>query len=176
MKMIFLLLAIAFAAPIAARGQCPATLNEAPALLNLRLGMTSPEATAALGRALKINVKREGSFFQNFIKTPAPAPLSGVRALYLRFYDRRIFQIEIFYENRGARPTLDRFADDLAARLNLQNAAWTFENNRKTLNCGAFSIAADSVLNPRVELTDEAARALFLAAQEAERQKNKKKN
>ena len=89
-----------------------------------------------------------------------------MRALYLRFFDGKLFQIEIFYESLAtATPTLSDFTAQLSAQTNLASSLWTSEQNRAVIVCDGFSIVADNVLNPRVELTDEAARVLFDAAQ-----------
>jgi len=145
---------------------CRLTLNEAPVLRGFRLGMSPAEVRRASGGKLKIQIKREGSFFGYFIEDRPPAFLSDVRALYLRFFDGKLFQIEIFYESLAtATPTLSDFTAQLSAQTNLASSLWTSEQNRAVIVCDGFSIVADNVLNPRVELTDEAARVLFDAAQ-----------
>lgn len=106
---------------------------------------------------MKIKVKSNGdrTFFQNYIDKPAPAVLSGIRALYLRFLDGRLYQIEIFYEERADVPALGVFTANLSARMNFPAEAWRFERGKAIIDCGAFSLIADKILNPRVELTDK---------------------
>lgn len=144
----------------AAQDVCNLELKDAPALQNLRLGMTPDEVQTVFGRELKIKIKKNGNkvFFQNFIEKPAPQSLSGVRALYLRFFDRRLYQIEFFYENRTEWQTLEDFIRHLTTTLNLPDL-WKDIKGRKTMTCNGFSLAADQVLNPRIELTDENLRA-----------------
>ncbi len=146
--------------------------SNAPTLLNLKLGMSPEQTQNIFGRDLKIKVKKKGqrTFFQNFIEKNAPNSLSGVRAIYLRFFDGRLYQIEIFYENRGSSPTLETFVGEFSAKTNLP--AWKIENGKAKINCGEFSIAADRILNPRIELTDEIARAQVEAIREKENKKN----
>jgi hypothetical protein len=141
-------------------------------LLNLRLGISPEQARSVFGKDLKIKVKKKGqrTFFQNFIEKPAPNSLIGVRAIYLRFFDGRLYQIEIFYENRSNTQTLENFTADFSARTNLP--AWKIENGKAEIICGEFSIVADRVLNPRIELTNEAIRA---QVEEIRRKENKKK-
>lgn len=155
--------------PCAAQEICD--LSNAP-LLGLRLGMSPEQARGVFGRDLKVKVKKKGqrTFFQNFIKKPAPDSLSGVRAIYLRFFDGRLYQIEIFYENHADAQTLENFTGNFSARTNLP--AWKIENGRAEITCGEFSIIADRVLNPRIELTDETIRARVEEIRHAE---NKKK-
>ncbi|HEX8399244.1 MAG TPA: hypothetical protein VF644_17550 [Pyrinomonadaceae bacterium] len=136
---------------------CDLKSNEAPALFNLRLGMSPKDVQTVFGRHLKIKIKKNGNkvFFQNFINEPAPPVLSGVRALYLRFFDRRLYAIEIFLEDKPEIKTLEDFTDYLSATLRLPNS-WREKLSKQTINCADFSIFADKILNPRVELIDNA--------------------
>lgn len=155
--------------PCAAQEICD--LPNAP-LLGLRLGMSPEQARGVFGRDLKVKVKKKGqrTFFQNFIAKPAPDSLRGVRAIYLRFLDGGLYQIEIFYENPADAQTLENFTGNFSAQTNLP--AWKIENGRAEIICGEFSIVADRVLNPRIELTDETIRARVEEIRVAE---NKKK-
>lgn len=146
--------------PCAAQEICNLAVKDAPTLQNVRLGMTPEEAQTAFGRALKIKIKKKGLrvFFQNYIEKPAPPVLSGVRALYLRFFDNRLYQIEVFYENKPEIKTVEDFQNYLETTLKLPDL-WQDVRGRQTINCADFSIVADKILNPRVELTDETTRA-----------------
>lgn len=152
---------------------CELEAKTAPFLLNLRLGMTPEQARGLFGRDLKVKAKKRGdrTFFQNYIKKPAPASLRGVRALYLRFFDGRLYQIEIFYEPQTDLKTLTSVTDALAAQFDLPNIAWKIENNQARIICGAASLVADNILNPRVELTDETIRAEVERLREAAKEK-----
>lgn len=133
----------------------------APRLNNFTLGMSPAEAQAAVGKKLKIKVKSSGqrTFFQNFIDKPSPAPLDGVRAIYLRFFDGKLYQIEFFYENRTDWQTLSDFTANLSVQNNFPASVWREEKMKAFVRCGIFSIFADKILNPHVELTDEIVRA-----------------
>lgn len=145
----------------AAQQPCELTSKTAPLLLDLRIGMSPEQTQAIFGRDLKIKIKKKGerTFFQNYIKNPAPPLLRGVRALYLRFFDRSLYQIEIFYEPRLKLNALENLTAALSSQLNFSAADWETKNNRAVLNCGEISLVADYVLNPRIELTDEIVRA-----------------
>jgi hypothetical protein len=147
-------------------------LADAPRLHGLSLGMSPAEVQGVFGTDLKIKVKTNGDrgFFQNYIGKQAPASLSGIRALYLRFLDGRLYQIEIFYEERADVPTLEAFAANLSSQMQFPaNANWRLAKNKAVIHCGAFTLIADKPLNPRVELTDTAK----LAEAEARRKKGK---
>jgi len=151
---------------------CELKSKTAPLLLNLQIGMSPEQTRAVFGKDLKIKVKKKGerTFFQNYIKNPAPESLRSVRALYLRFFDGRLYQIEVFYEPRTDLKTLVEVTNALASQLNLPVADWQVENNRAEIKCVEISLVADYILNPRIELTDETVRAAI----EKSRQKNKK--
>jgi len=161
---------------VSAQEPCNKSLNEAPPLFGLRLGMSFAEAQAVLGRGIKLPRKKsgEGSFFQNFIDQPAPGNLTGVRALFLRLFNHRIYQIEIFYEDGGQSVKLEDFINRLSATLPLPASAWTFEKGQAIMDCGSFTARADTILNPHVELTDNAASAEFQKKREDGRKKKKK--
>jgi hypothetical protein len=77
----------------------------------------------------------------------------------LRFFDRRLYQIEIFYEPQQGLRTLEDVANTLSSQLNFPISEWKIKNNRAEIICGETSLVADNVLNPRIELTDEIVRA-----------------
>lgn len=168
MKISFLLLLLFFTAPCAAQEKCELKLKDAPQFFGLSLAMSPKQAQNVLGRKLKLKIKKEGTFFQNFIDKMPPDSLHGVRAVYLRFFDRRLYQIEVFYEAAEGEQNLDKVVGDLSVKSNLPPDLWTNEYGKAKLVCAEFSIVADNVLNPRVELTDEIARALFQATQKSE--------
>jgi hypothetical protein len=171
MKLFILILILMFCSiPNIAQENCG--LSNAPTLLNLRLGISPEQARSAFGRDLKVKVKKKGqrTFFQNFIEKPAPNSLNGVRAIYLRFFDAKLYQIEIFYENRSDWQTLENFTNDFPAGTDLPG--WKIEKGRAEIKCAEFSVVADRILNLRIELTDETIRAQVEAIREKE---NKKK-
>ena len=167
MKSVYLFFLIVFFA-VSGTAQEICRLETAPAVFGLRLGMTPEQVQNAFGREPKIKIKKDGehTFFQNYIEKPAPPSLNGVRALYLRFFDRRLYQIEIFYEERQAIKTPEQFAASLSAQLNFPANFWQYKINRIVTDCGNFTLVADRVLNPRIELTDETIRAKVEASRE----------
>lgn len=152
---------LAFTFSSAAQERCELEAKTAPLLLNLRLGMSPEQAQSVFGKDLKIKIKKNGerTFFQNYIKKPAPNSLRGVRALYLRFFNRRLYQIEIFYEPRQDLRTLANIVDALSRQLEFPASNWKIENNLAEIRCGETLLVADHILNPRIELTDEIVRA-----------------
>lgn len=165
MKISFLLLLLFFIAPCAAQEKCDLKLKDAPRFFGLSLAMSPKQAQSVLGRKLKLKIKKEGTFFQNFIDKPPPDFLPEVRAIYLRFFDRRLYQIEVFYEAAEGERNLGEFVGSLPNKSNLPMNLWVTDNEKAKLVCAEFSIVADNVLNPRVELTDEITRSRFQAAQ-----------
>ncbi len=164
--------ALVFVCAVRAQTTCDLSSKTAPLLLNLQIGMSPEQARSVFGKDLKIKIKKKDArtFFQNYIKKPAPDSLRGVRALYLRFYDRKLYQIEIFYEPRPDLNTLETVKNTLSAQLNAPFDDWQTKNKRAEIMCGEIALVADYILNPRVQLTDETVRA---AVEEA-RRKDKK--
>lgn len=155
----------------AAQETCALTLKDAPSFFGLKLEMSPAQVKTVFGKSLKLKVKREGTFFQNFIDKSPPSFLPGVRALYLRFFDSKLYQIEVFYEATNKKQPLAEFVDILSENKNLPANFWENKNGKYTLDCAAFSLVADNVLNPRTELTDKAAYARF---EDSQKRKNKK--
>lgn len=160
-KSIFVII-FAFAVAVSAQNECQLAAANAPLLLNLRLGMSPDEVQSAFGKSLKIKIKKNGEriFFQNYIKKPAPVALKDVRALYLRFYDRRLYQIEIFYEPRPDLPNLESITQILSEQFTFPVENRQIKNNRAVVNCSDNSLKADNILNPHIELTDEMTRRI----------------
>jgi len=165
------LFSLVLIAVAAAQETCELSSKTAPLLLNLQIGMSPEQAHSVFGRDLKIKIKKKGerTFFQNFIKKPAPNSLRGVRALYLRFFDRKLYQVEIFYEVRQDLTTLENVADALSSQLGFPDSGWTIKNNRAETRCGEISLVADNILNPRIELTNEIVRARVKESREKDK-------
>ncbi len=166
-----ILFSLAFVAVAAAQETCELSSKTASLFLNLQIGMSPEQARNVFGKDLKIKIKKNGerTFFQNYIKKPAPNSLRGVRALYLRFFDRRLYQIEIFYEPRQDLKTLEDIADALSSQLNFPISDWKITNNRAAINCDEISLVADNILNPRIELTNETIRAKVKESREKDK-------
>lgn len=156
-----LLILILFVGSAAAQTACDLQGKSAALFFNLQVGMSPAEAQQTIGKPLKIKIKKRGerTVFQNFIKSPAPENLRGVRAVYLRFFDLKLYQIEIFYEPRPDLSTLEEIKNAVARQFDVDVSEWQMTNNRARIECGGVSISADNVLNPRIELTDETIRA-----------------
>ncbi len=165
MKIFLLLILLCFfAVSISAQEKCELSVNAAPTLFNLKLGMNGAQAKRAAQNRLNIKNIKTGTFFQNFIKNSPPPNLSGIRAVYLRFFDSKLYQIEIFYANENA--NLENFVRDFSAKENLPFEFWKIEYGIAALDCSGFSVKADNFLNPRIELTDELINAEFEKTQE----------
>src|SRR5690349_1786721 len=92
-----LLVIISFS--VSAQENC-STIPNSNIFLNLQLGMNVAEVNQRFGRVVQIKIKNNDDyrFFQNYIDRRPPNNLSGVRAFYLRFFEKKLYQIEVFYE------------------------------------------------------------------------------
>lgn len=156
---IALIFLLAFSFSAYAQENCPSIQQTSEVLLNLKLGMTVDEVNQRFG-SFKIKIKKDGDyrFFQNYIDRKPPQNLTGVRAIYLRFFEKKLYQIEIFYEENKYPSEIKNFTEIISNQLNLPLLNWKFANRQGVLNCGETSLTADYQLNPRIELTNETIR------------------
>lgn len=138
-----------------AQQKCELNLSEAPTLQSLRLGMSPLEARSILGIKVKGKKKGQSTFFQNYIKKKAKGNLTGIRAIYLRFYDAKLYQIEFFYEQNYRWQNLDNLLDDYSASRNFPREFWQTEYGYSEADCNGFSLDADYKLNPHIQLTND---------------------
>ncbi len=141
--------------------QCVVEKDASPALVNVKLGMSPAEVNTALGGAAKVKVKDDAkhSFFKNYLKMgKAKGRLAGAKAFYLRFYEQRLYQAEIFYHAEYRWNDLESFVRDYSAENGFAYENWVFKNGYATAKCKGFTVKADYILNPHLEITDEAAK------------------
>lgn len=148
------LMAISFSA----HSQDNCFTNSSDIFQNLQLGMTVEEVNKGFNSfKIKIKTGDDYRFFQNYIDKKPPKNLSGVRAIYLRFFEKKLYQIEIFYEENKYPADIKSFTEIVSAKLNLL-ADWKFANHQAVFKCGENLLTIDYQLNPRIELTDETIR------------------
>lgn len=135
---------------------CVSIQQTSQILLNLKLGMTVDEVNQRFGN-FKIKIKNNDDyrFFQNYIDRKPPKNLNGVRTIYLRFFEKRLYQIEIFYEENKYPADIKSFSEIVSNQLNLPIADWKFAHRQAVYKCAEKSLTIDYQLNPRVELTNE---------------------
>lgn len=157
---IALLFLLMFFASARAQETCPQFTDTSEVLLNLRLGMTAQEVRNSFGGKLGIKTNKKGDyrFFQNYIKKNPPNNLGGVRAMYLRFFEQKLYQAEIFYEENKYPADIKNFSEIVSNQLNLPVADWKIAHRQAVFTCGENTLEIDYQLNPRVELTDETIR------------------
>jgi hypothetical protein len=157
-RILFILSILLFSFAVRAQESCKLTVPQAPSMLNLKLGMSVPEVNSVIGRDLKVKVKSEGerTFFNNYIKKRAKGSLEGIRAIYLSFYDGRLYQIELFYQDDYRWPDLGSLLRDYSADQSFPEMFWNVKNGYGKAQCDGFSLDADRVLTPHIQLTDDA--------------------
>ncbi len=159
-------------ASIAAQEKCD--LQNAPALLDLNLRMTTEQARNRNGRKLKIKNEGDGEyiFFQNYIDKSAKGNLRGLKAVYLRFFENRLYQIELFYKDDYKWRDLSEFIGDYSRQNNFPPDFWEIEFGYAKAECENFSLKADYILNPHIQLTDDEIFREVQAKREAEENEN----
>lgn len=168
---IFLILFCALSS--AAQEICDLKTESAPSPFGLKLQMSPIEVQAVFGKDFKIKYKKDGerTFFRSFIKKPPPPSLPNVRALYLRFFNRRLYQIEVFYQSGDE--TRDEFAAAIIEKYHLPALFKSNKNNQLELNCTGFTVVTDVLPNPKIEITDQAIFALVTEARKKAAEKAK---
>ena len=148
-------LILLLAMQLSAQAKCELVLGEAPTLQHLKLGMTETETRRAIGLKVKAGETGQSTFFKNYIKSKAKRNLTGVRALYLRFYNERLYQIEFFYEPDYRWQNLENLLDDYSAKNNFPREFWESKYGYASADCAGFSLKANYQLNPHIQLTDK---------------------
>jgi len=173
MKLFLITISILFLAiNVSAQEKCELALEQAPMLQNLRLGMLPQEVTSALKLKLKVKTKGQKSFFKSYAKKKAKRNLAGIRAIFLRFYDGKLYQIEFFYEKDYRWQNLESLLDYYSTQNNFPKEFWQNEYGYASADCKGFSLDADYILNPHIQLTNDAIAELV----EKERAEKEKKN
>ena len=154
---IALIFLLTFSFSAFAQETCTQLTQTADILLNLQLGMSVEDVSNKLGKNLGIKTKKKGDYryFQNYINKKPPNNLTGIRAFYLRFFEKKLYQAEIFYVEDKYPPEIKSFAEIISTQLSLPLTDWKFANKQGVFRCGDNSITADYQLNPRIELTNE---------------------
>lgn len=149
----FFILLFFFAAP-AQRPTCTLAVNEAPALRNLKLGMTVAEVEAVLGekvtgeawtteievgegvpykeRTFDLGVKR---FSSNRLKSPE---FDGVTAATIFYYEDRVIQVALIYKTKWKDSR--EFTENLSEQFKIPKEAWLGD----TIYCNGFKMVADA--------------------------------
>jgi hypothetical protein len=155
MKVILTIISILlFSIATYAQEKCELNLSQSPTLQNLKLGMSPGEASNVLGIKVKAKPEGQSTFFKNYIKKKAKRNLTGVRVIYLRFYEGKLYQIEFFYETDYRWQTLDNLLDDFSSENNFSREFWQTKFGYSKANCQGFSIDADYILNPHIQITN----------------------
>lgn len=144
------------ASAVVAQDECVFDTN--PGMSGVFLDSPVSEVNTALKGDLKVKVKQNGerTFFKNWLKRPAKGRLQGVRALYLRFLDGILYQIEIFYNDGVGGNDLESFLGYVSKENGFPRDKWKVTNGYAKFSCDGFSFEADRVLNPHVQISIEA--------------------
>jgi hypothetical protein len=74
----------------------------------------------------------------------------------LRFYNGTLYQIEIFYKKEYRWQDLESFLKDYSAQQSFPNQFWQTEYGYSKAKCQGFTLDADYILNPHIQITDDA--------------------
>ena len=104
---------------------------------------------------MKVKPTGQRTFLKTKIKPSAKGGLNGIRSIFLRFFDGRLYQTEIFY-HKGSKPQdLSAFSKDYSTRNRFPFDHWKIKYGYAVAKCAGFTLRADTILNPHIEITDE---------------------
>jgi hypothetical protein len=131
--------------------KCNLTLEQAPELRGLKLGM-SPEQFDDIYPGMKTNSigviasnvvgLEERHISQESEPGTSASRLQDVNNIDVRFIDGRLYWIHIYYDRSVTWNTVDEFALKVSESLNLP-PAWTRQLSSRELICGSFSLLAN---------------------------------
>ena len=159
MRFISILLVLLIVLTGDSSAQCDLVIEDSPKMVGLRLGMTAAEVNAALGGAAKVKVKTDGqySYFKSYLKKgKSKGVLTGARAFYVRFYNKRLYQVEIFYHRDYRWNSLESLISDYSSESGFPFEYWKTKHGYATAKCDSFTVKADYILNPHLEISNEA--------------------
>src|SRR5690349_3202916 len=80
---------------------CNRPVSEAPAISGLTVGMSFEQVQQALGSVLKTKPLKnvEGTIYLSFAEQSPPKSLRNIGTLWLRLFENRVYQVEVFYSD-----------------------------------------------------------------------------
>jgi hypothetical protein len=120
--------------------QCTLTVQQAPALFGMRLGMTHEQIKAAapnLGLGRKIRK-------ENGISTSLSTPNNEAEGVVNKYLDDKLIEIDILFGTKFQASGMWDFVLAFSKKFNLPTEAWKKKptENRYALNCNGFTIEA----------------------------------
>lgn len=162
---------------LAVSGQCSLTLDKAPRLGGAYLGMTAEQAIVRYGTPFSRDKESIGFLESAPVRTAGDLKIQnatnfdGISQLMLTLTGEKVTGILISYKSVEW-DSSSEFASALSNKLGLPNA-WTTVKGKRTMDCGAWMMTAESNGN-MVWLTDWAPiRAKVLADRDAAENKKK---
>ena len=151
-----LLLFVLFAGQLFA--ECKATLGEKPTIEGLRLGMSASQVNEVIRGVGKVKIKKDGhySFFKTKLKNKKRGRFVGLRSIFLRFYDKQLYQIEFFFHENRYSNEVGQFVSKFSKENAFPADIFTIEHGYAVAQCVGFSLRADTKLNPHITMTEDA--------------------
>lgn len=135
------------------RPQC--TVENAPVIRGLKLGMSENEAAEVRGGSLEFKPDRD-TWTRNAIMTfyNPTGDFAGVNFIYLSSYNGSIFEFKVWYKNDIEWKSHREFVDNFAPKLGLPVEGWDYDVLGAKLTCKDFEVTLDASSNGSVKVTD----------------------
>lgn len=153
--------------------RCSMKIEAAPPVRGVKLAMTRQDIQTLLGRP---NVEINDEWSYNPRMRPAPG-LEGIMVLNLRFYENRVSEISVSYDSSVIWTSGQEFAKAISDNLKLPYGAWNFQrflDSRAAMDCGEFTVEADSSVWGRLKLKDLLAEKKKVGDEKAREEAKKK--
>lgn len=127
----------------AGAAQCKRTLEQAPEIRGLRLGMSYEEAEKVLGAEWKVSTF-DPTYITMYRHTQDVYGFEGTRSIHLNAFDQKVIEISVQYTVRWG--SSDEFAVNFTPKLGLDVKDLVSDRSYVTMDCGAFTVKFDALV------------------------------
>lgn len=136
---------------------CDMSLDKAPVVRGLRLGMTELEAEKVLGGDLTFLVDHDEGTRSSSVLVNRIEGFEGIGFVTIDSFDSKIFRIRISYDSSVKWKNVEELVDNFGPKLGLP-AAWKEENwGMALIACKDFDARLTMILGGSLELIDKTA-------------------
>lgn len=134
---------------------CPLTIDRAPVIRGLKLGMIEKDAEAFLGE-LRFTPNFETMTRSTSVFVTDKDGFENVRFISLQTFDSKIYRIDVSYRTGVQWHSLGEVIENFAPKLGLPDKLWNKDlfGYRATMPCKGFEVEINTHIDVDVVLTD----------------------
>lgn len=142
------------AAPMSTPQRCDLTLDKAPIVRGLKLGMPERDADTLLGGALRFSPDPDDFTRTAFAFPHGQSDFEGIGSVTVRTFDGYVYELELDYDDSIKWFGLDELVDNFAPKLGLPRV-WGLENRYTAkMTCKEFDVRLALLSRASLRLTD----------------------